>query len=794
LITDTHFQVHDVFHERADQRGIRDPFENRAEPHRVGVNGISGARARLDPGLQIVQVRVEAGDPITEIQKTPSRGYAYSLSVSMKHMHKAELDGRATLSAENELAMKTRPRVTTIFLVIGIALFAAYAWTQESQQERPVWDVQLARNAQASSSITIRNQCQQTHTFTVTPQQTPFLQLLAAPTVNVAGNSSYELPVRFDTTGMNAGQYQGTVLVKCDTCRREGTCKQDREILPVRLTVLPDGTQPRPTATPTPTPTPRPIGAGATPSPGPSSSPSPCAPASTSTTYVVKDLGALPSLSSFPSHCIATGVNDDGHVVGACLGVYAGGPPSGSYHAFRTHAGGEAIKPEDDLGFPAGLPGGGSYATGVNAKSHVVGWWQAMPFSGVKKAFWYDGSKMLNLHPATSSPSFTTSEAYAVNIFDDVVGTASPDVPDKHAVIWSHGDHVMTDLNSLVPAATKKDWKLIEAYAINDAGEIVGRAKHLDKLHAFLLKTKSAVLIDLGALKEYKDDSSAAYSINACDQVVGYTYTSKASHHGFIWKEESGMKDMTTLSPPYIVSYAQAINEKGEVVGTASKGFHHSAFFEGIGFAVGTDSHCAAYSHAVWYNGSDLKDLNTLISAHSGWELSLANGINGKGQIAGSGFHLGSAKCSGSLHNKAVLLTPAALTPSRTEPPKGYLFDNWNTSGVRNGPTPATTFTTDDAYVITFIADYHWNGGKGAVPGKTGISLKDSHGKVFGPWPVTASAGQGGAANVNWECHPGITLPAGTYTVVDPDPATWSHNDASGNKGFTRVAGSGKKG
>src|SRR2546425_7883856 len=134
--------------------------------------------------------------------------------------------------------------LTIIFLITGAALFA-YAWTQQSQQERPIWDVQLARNAQARSNITIRNQCQQIHTFTVTEQQTPFLELLAAPTVNVAGNSSYNLPVRFNTNGMNAGQYQGSVVIKCETCPKEITCKQDREILAVRLTVLQDNPQQR---------------------------------------------------------------------------------------------------------------------------------------------------------------------------------------------------------------------------------------------------------------------------------------------------------------------------------------------------------------------------------------------------------------------------------------------------------------------------------------------------------------------------------------------------------------------
>ncbi len=232
--------------------------------------------------------------------------------------------------------------------------------------------------------------------------------------------------------------------------------------------------------------------------------------------------------------------------------------------------------------------------------------------------------------------------------------------------------------------------------------------------------------------------------MSAIDKVVGYTYTPK-DHYGFIWTESAGMTDMGTLSG-YPESYAKAINKKGEVVG------------------------------AVW-------DHHTSMSA----------------------FYKSPTYKSGGLYAKAVLLTPAGLTPtapgpgaassssaacSLSLPSGGYIFDNWNICGVKNTPTKDTTFTIDAPYLITFIATYHWNYGSGALPGM-GISVTDSSGKVFGPWAVTTSPGSGGKANVNWECHPGIVLPAGTYTVIDPDPAT--QNDGSGNKGFVRVAGAPKK-
>ena len=272
------------------------------------------------------------------------------------------------------------------------------------------------------------------------------------------------------------------------------------------------------------------------------------------------------------------------------------------------------------------------------------------------------------------------------------------------------------------------------------------------------------------------------------------------------------MIDIGTL-PPYsskpdlLESFAQAINKKGEVVGAVSAAWHTSPIFDAIGDSPGIKA-CVPNSHAVWYNGIELKDLNKLIPDAPGWELNLANGINDKGLIAGSGYYkcfvlkTGSSAAETFSHlSHAVVLMPAVLEPSATTgksttgtcplsiPSGGYIFDNWNICGVKNGPTKDTTFTIDKDYLITFIATYHWNDGKGAAP-KKGISLKDSSGKAYGPWDVTTSAGSGGRVNVNWECHPGITLPAGTYTVIDPDAATWSQNDGSGNKGFVRVAGS----
>ncbi|MGZ5643104.1 MAG: hypothetical protein ACXWGX_09000 [Usitatibacter sp.] len=115
------------------------------------------------------------------------------------------------------------------------------------------------------------------------------------------------------------------------------------------------------------------------------------------------------------------------------------------------------------------------------------------------------------------------------------------------------------------------------------------------------------------------------------------------------------------------------------------------------------------------------------------------------------------------------------------------LFNNTNTGAVGNRPTSQTTFLTSTSVHITQLVTYHWNGGKGAKPGT--IGLKSLSGPVYGPFPAKGSAGQNNAPNVNWTADVNITVPTGTYEVVDSDPGTWSQNAQSRGAGFAIIRG-----
>jgi hypothetical protein len=112
-------------------------------------------------------------------------------------------------------------------------------------------------------------------------------------------------------------------------------------------------------------------------------------------------------------------------------------------------------------------------------------------------------------------------------------------------------------------------------------------------------------------------------------------------------------------------------------------------------------------------------------------------------------------------------------------------LDNFNGGGVVNNPSAATTFTVAYSCLITTIQTYHWNNGRGAPTGT--IKLVHANGTVYGPWTATGIAGSGGVTNAFWSVTPNSVIPAGTYTVVDSDKATWSCNGQSLNKGFAKV-------
>ncbi len=113
------------------------------------------------------------------------------------------------------------------------------------------------------------------------------------------------------------------------------------------------------------------------------------------------------------------------------------------------------------------------------------------------------------------------------------------------------------------------------------------------------------------------------------------------------------------------------------------------------------------------------------------------------------------------------------------------LFTNYTyTADLYSGPTEDTVFTLSEDTYINGIKTYHvWDDNE---PGT--IELRDQDGTVYGPWQAVRAESY---TTYYWLAKPEIVLPAGTYTVIDSRPTTWTYNTPSAGQGHTWVYGGG---
>jgi len=217
------------------------------------------------------------------------------------------------------------------------------------------------------------------------------------------------------------------------------------------------------------------------------------------------------------------------------------------------------------------LGGNNSFAAGVNNRGLVIGSAenstqdpncippQVLDYKPVVWRGW-------TIHELPVLAGDAVGGALAVNDNNQVVGASGmcgsgPALGPiaVHAALWQNGS--ITDLGSLGGAVNNF------AYAINNAGQIVGVSDLPGDStgHAFLWQ--KGVMTDLGTLAG--DFSSTASSINENGQVVGHSCDVNFNCRAFLW-QGGVMIDLNTLTLPdsslYLV-VANDINSRGEIVG-----------------------------------------------------------------------------------------------------------------------------------------------------------------------------------------------------------------------------------
>ena len=256
------------------------------------------------------------------------------------------------------------------------------------------------------------------------------------------------------------------------------------------------------------------------------------------------DLGVPPGLIGG----IARSITDNGTIVGSTAYV-----TDGSY--------GTAImfRPGAPVALPNLISGGRANAWAVNGSGVAVGEARnntlARRFEAAVR--WESGS----VQDLGKLPSWDLALARGINDNGDIVGVgmAVLNVSFGKAFVWRSGQ--FTELGSL---GWPDGYSI--AYAINNAGDIVGSSRRLDNIiHAAMWR--NGQVIDLGTMAG--GTMSEALAVNGVGDAVGYAMAADSIVHAALF---SGGQVILLPDPPGAISgqtIAHGMNDFGQIVGQA---------------------------------------------------------------------------------------------------------------------------------------------------------------------------------------------------------------------------------
>ena len=239
-------------------------------------------------------------------------------------------------------------------------------------------------------------------------------------------------------------------------------------------------------------------------------------------------------------------------------------------HAFKY----EPFSGMTDVGT---LGGSTSRANGVDLEGIIVGSSTVTGDTATHAFYYKPGASSLTDLGSLAGPD-GNSKADAINITGLVSGRSqtgeldSFGSPITHAVIFDIFHNKTIDLGSLGGTTA-------EAYAINNFGVVTGTATISGDLVSHAFVSVSGKLKDIGTLG---GSAAQGTAINDFGVVVGFSnITGDTDVHAFIWTADRGMVDLNSLIPAnsgWVLNSANGINAEGHIVGTGTLNGESRAF------------------------------------------------------------------------------------------------------------------------------------------------------------------------------------------------------------------------
>lgn len=342
-----------------------------------------------------------------------------------------------------------------------------------------------------------------------------------------------------------------------------------------------------------------------------------CTPAADAARYEVTNLGILPGGTASE----ATGVGDNGHVVGNSAGFAYLWRPTGGMEKINL------LTPDITYAGPDVNSTDVVAVTGPHTDEDAFGFlWHANRWAGGFAQNIGAAGEAICGEGCDVNPN-DQSFANGINEAGFIVGTSTIDNAAGPGVmaptIWSpSGDATR------LPGSGQGS-----AREIATNGRIAGSLGP----HAALWQDETDTPLDLGLLPASTGSQSDALDLNENGTVVGNSEIAPGVLRAFVWNPGSGMQPIASPNTLSGYSSANAIAPDGTIVGSSFNGSQTRAI--------------------IREPGEPIVDLNTLLPEDSGWTLTSARDINDDGQIVGAGQIGGTTR--------AYLLTP--VQPLRVE-------------------------------------------------------------------------------------------------------------------------------